>query len=400
MTIGRNSYYAINFYYLGTFLLRFVMHDVQVRYRVASSLFLIGFCLIAAFAVAKGRKFNDYNAPCLRGVLMVILAVVPLEALWGCLNGYHFFQIAVDVYKVLEIVIFFIFIKSTWRNCREAEKSFNLLTLEMCLFGIVEIFTTQRGGTGLNMIMSIFPLYYAIGFTRRSRYFWWICIIAMSVVVLSQTRTYIIAMLLGLSFIGFMTKGELKKVTIHQTVLIGITSFTAFLILGFLFQNDSVNVVINRFAELFDEGIKGAGGYRLYEMQQALNKFMESPIFGQGYGYIEYLYIELMGYFNWGDFMHNSYVEILCKTGIYGSIIYGIGIILYLKSLYRLKNEAEELDNEIPAAVLAGGIGGTFSWLVVYSAAPLSSYGYIFLPGIISIVYYSLYLRDNIFSDE
>lgn len=392
--MGRKSYYAINFYYLGRFLLRFFMHDAQVRYQVTASILLISFCLLAVRVVVKNLKFNSYNVPVLRGIIIVILAVVPIEVLWGYINGYQIFQIAVDVYKVLEIVVFFIFIKFTWQNKWEAEQSIKLLVLEMCVFGLVEIFTTQRGGTGLNMMMSVFPLYYAIGFVRKSKSFWWVCIIAIITIVLSQTRTYIIAMLVGLIFIGFITHGAFKRIIIQNTILIGFTSLLTFLILGLLLHSDAINAVISRFTELFDKGFEEAGGYRIYEIQQALNKFSESPIFGQGYGYLEYLYIELMGYFNWGDFMHNSYVEILCKTGIYGSIIYGIGIILYVINLFQLKQKSELFHDGIPASLLSGGIGGTISWLIVYSAAPLSSYGYIFLPGIISLVYYSLYCKE------
>lgn len=393
--IGRKSYFAINFYYFGRFVLRFFMHDVQVRYQVVASILLISFCLLAAFVVVKNKKFHSYNVPCLRGIIIVILAVVPIEVLWGFINGYQIFQIAVDVYKVLEIIIFFVLIKYTWQNTWEAEQSIKLLVLEMCVFGMVEIFTTQRGGTGLNMIMSVFPLYYATGFVRKSKSFWWVCVIAIIVVMLSQTRTYIIAMLFGLIVIGYVAHGVLKRIIIQKTLLIGTTSLLIFLILGLLFHSDAVNAVISRFTELFNEGFEGAGGYRIYEIRQALNKFSESPIFGQGYGYLEYLYIELMGYFNWGDFMHNTYVEILCKTGIYGSVIYGIGIILYVRSLYQLKVKSELFDDKMPTSLLAGGIGGTICWLVVYSAAPLSSYGYIFLPGIMSLVYYSLYRKES-----
>ena len=114
--IGRKSYFAINFYYFGRFVLRFFMHDVQVRYQVVASILLISFCLLAAFFVVKNKKFYNYNVPCLRNIIIVILAVVPIEVLWGFINGYQIFQIAVDVYKVLEIIIFFVLIKFTWHN--------------------------------------------------------------------------------------------------------------------------------------------------------------------------------------------------------------------------------------------------------------------------------------------
>lgn len=216
--------------------------------------------------------------PCFRGIVIVILAVVPIEVLWGFVNGYQIFQIAVDVYKVLEIIIFFILIKFTWHNTWEAGQSIKLLALEMCVFGLVEIFTTQRGGTGLNMIMSVFPIYYATGFVRQSKSFWWVCVIAIIVILLSQTRTYIIAMLFGLIVIGYVAQGTLKRLIIQKTLLIGTSSLLTFLILGLLLHSDTVNAIISRFTELFNEGFEGAGGYRIYEIRQALNKFSESPI--------------------------------------------------------------------------------------------------------------------------
>ena len=125
----------------------------------------------------------------------------------------------------------------------------------------------------------------------------------------------------------------------------------------------------------------------------AIKKFAESPLIGKGYGYVEYLYIELMGYFNWGDFMHNTYIEILAKTGIFGTLVYGLSMVKYLsrqlKYFWRIGNQ-----NKNCAGILVGGFAGTLSWLFIFFAAPLSSYGVIFIPGIIGMLYTKLWERE------
>ena len=85
--------------------------------------------------------------------------------------------------------------------------------------------------------------------------------------------------------------------------------------------------------------------------------------------------------------MHNSYVEILAKTGLFGACLYGGGLVAYLKAQSSLIKKNKQSKNMKATTYLIGGLAGTISCLLVYFAAPLSSFGYVFIPGMIGLIY-------------
>lgn len=393
--IGKKPYYAVGVYYAIMFGKRFILPGARVRETVAIEILAIVFLMGAVYVgILTNRKkvLPKISIPIMHNSILPIGAVVVVEGINGLLNGYGKFAILVDIFKVAEILIFYNFFRYVWRSTKALEKGLKFLIIEMCLFGIVEIFTTERGGVGINMTMSLFPIIFAWGFYKKKKYYWLISFCCFLIVFTSKTRTYLMGFILGIIIIFILAKGIYKKRNFLYCMLgvaIGSIAVGGYIALG---HGEYFLSLISRILEL-SEGFSKAGGYRIYEIRMAVKKFIESPLIGKGYGYVEYLYIELMGYFNWGDFMHNTYIEILAKTGIFGSLVYGLSMVKYLARQLKYFSGVGNR-NQNCAGILIGGFAGTISWLFIFFAAPLSSYGVIFIPGIIGMLYTKLWERE------
>lgn len=382
-------YYGLPFYYFCIFLKRLILPDVRVRETVAIQLMIITIC--CCIALLSYRKINlpVVKIPYFNNVILFITIISIVETIVGILHHYLFFSILIDIYKVVEIVIFFFFLKLIWRTKNHVKKSLKLLVFEMLILGMIEIFITERGGTGLNILMSIFPFLFAAGFYQKNRYYWINLMICLLIVLMSQTRTYMMGFALEILMVLLLCNGKnknnIKIIGFCLLFTLGVLIFYYMTFIG----NDYIKDLINRILEL-SEGFAAAGGYRVYEIQTAMNKFFESPIFGKGFGYSEYLFIQGMGYMEWGSFLHNVYIEILLKTGLFGCVLYGFGLISYIsKCIKKLKlSKINHFSDNVVFCV--GGLSGTVGWLFIYFAAPLSSYGVVFLPTIISFIYYYL----------
>lgn len=393
--VMKKPYYAVGVYYAIMFGKRLVLPDARVRETVIIEILAIAFLMGAVYfgiRVNRNKVSPKISIPIMHNSVLPIGAVVIVECINGLLNGYGKFAILVDVFKVAEILIFYLFFSYVWRSTKALGKGLKFLIIEMCLFGIIEMFTTERGGIGINMAMSLFPIIFAWGFYKKKKYYWLINFCCFLIVFTSKTRTYLMGFILGMIIIFILAKGIYKQrnfLYCLMGVMIGSIAVGIYIALG---HGEYFLSLISRILEL-SEGFSEAGGYRIYEIHMAIKKFLEAPLLGKGYGYVEYLYIERMGSFNWGDFMHNTYVEILAKTGIFGFLIYGVSVVKYLlrqiKYFSRVGNK-----NPNCAGLLIGGCAGTLSWLFVFFAAPLSSYGVIFIPGIIAMLYTKLWERE------
>ena len=394
--IRKRPYHAMSVYYAGMFIKRFVLPEARVRETVVIQLLLMAVCFIMAFIGYQTHKKNAppvSGVPCMKTGIIVVGIVLFLEVLNGYFSYYAIFSIFVDIYKVAEIFLFYFMFIYIWRNTEDMEKAIDLLSIEMCLFGFVEMFTTERGGVGLNMLMSLAPIVFALGFYTHKKRFWMIIVCSLLIVLVSQTRTYLFGFILAILLIFFLANGRKKlrmAVTGVCVLAIGIS------LLMIYSQNSGSGVVRAILQRLIDlsSGFEEAGGYRIYEMETAWSKFLESIWIGKGYGYLEYVYIETQGRFWWGDFMHNAYLEVLVKTGLLGLFLYGGGIIAYCKRQYK-EVRFSRIRKDQETGFLIGGLAGTLCWLFVYFAAPLSSYGYIFIPGITGMLYSQLSKRER-----
>ena len=391
----KKPYYGYAMYYFGVFIRRHLFANMQVRYQVMIQLMLIFFCLMAAcISYHTEYGYRRIKIKSIKKAFYVVLFVCIVEAFVGRRNNYSYFQILVDVYKVLEIFIIYYFLSYTIRKTVHFEKCFSLLLIEMCVFAIYELFTTKRGGTGLNIIMSCFPLLFARGFYFRNKRYWLTVLISCTSVLVSQTRTYMIGFLIGILIIVLINRGAKKQEILSQGMFLMIAVATGFVLYIYITHNTFFTNLFLRISAL-SQGFESTGQHRLYEIQKAIEKFKEAPLFGKGYGYLEFVYIQLMGWFYWGDYMHNTYVEILCKTGIFGVVLYGGIVVTYIHHLIKSIKISNRMKMTFSAAFLTGGVAGTVSWMIIYFAAPLSSYGYIFVPGIMSLLFFELDLREH-----
>lgn len=394
--IRKKPYHAMSVYYAGMFIKRWVLPGTRVRETVVIQLMLFAVCLFMAYMGNRSKR-NKLPAmaqiPCIKIGMLVVGSVVFLELINGYFSGYAFFSMMVDVYKVVEMFLFYFMLTYIWRTTKEMEKGIDLLAIEMCVFGVVEMFITERGGVGLNMLMSLTPIIFALGFYTHKKRFWLIIVCSFAIILASKTRTYLFGFILSILLIFFFANGKRKlKIALTGCAILIIGAGLVSLYAKNT-NSSAIQTVIDRFLEL-SGGFEEAGGYRVYEMRTAWQKFLESPFIGKGYGYLEFLYIEKQGHLLWGDFMHNAYLEVLTKTGIVGACVYGASLIGYTKRQYKEIRRSRK-DKGKETGFLIGGLAGTFCWLFIYFAAPLSSYGYVFIPGIIGLLYSQLSKRET-----
>ena len=388
--ISAKPYYSPAIYFASLFLRDRLLPNIQVRNKVAIQLVIILLLIIGQYVHNLKekdlgiRRLSRIKIPALQKEGIIVIFVIITSSCIGLLNGYALFHVLVDIYKVLDIFIFYYFFSYTWRTQEQVQKCLNVLEIEMCIFGLIEMFVTERGGIGINIAISFAPFFLIRGFSKRKKHYWFIGIMSILIVLISETRTYMIGFAIELVILGLLGSGYRKNKIIKGSFLASVFVIFVVGLYMTLSENTFLTSLLDRILALRG-GIEGAGGYRIYEIQKALEKFAESPILGKGYGYMEYVYIKLMGWFEWGDFMHNSYVEVLLKTGIVGAMVYGACLIDYIaKMINSIKYYQKDSQEQ---AFLIAGLAGTAGWLLIYNAAPLSSYGYIFIPGIIGMLY-------------
>lgn len=372
------------------------MPNARVRTEVMIQIGTVAFCMVAAyfgFLKRRSEKIMRASLSHLREGFFWLGIIAILECVNGYYSGYGLFQILVDLYKVMEILIFYVFLSFIWRSAKDMEHAIAWIIIEMFVFSFIEIYTTKRGGVGLNILMSFFPIFFAWGFYERRKHYWPIVILAVITVFLCQTRTYMLGFLLAVAMVLLLAKGRYRKEILHVGTFFVVFGGVCIAVYMGATDSELIRSILSRIMEL-TSGFESAGGYRLYEIQTAMRKFLEAPVLGKGFGYTEYLYIQEMGYFVWGDFMHNVYIEILTKTGFVGLLIYGYVLIKHLLSQRKSIIICGYAEKAKAAGILMGGLAATMSWVAVYAAAPLSTYGYIFLPGIVAMLYYQLTMTE------
>lgn len=389
-----NPQYVLASFYACCFV-QSIVFSGRVREVVAGQIvFFLLHVIIAHFSYSQKhrRHLHICNIPETRHLWIPLAIVVFVSVITGYLRDYYSFQILIDVYKVAEIVMFYYILSVSCRTVAHVDKLLNALVLLAFLIGSIQIFTTQRGGIGMQMLLIYFPIYVARRIHYSSKSLILLIIASFMIVFFSQTRTYMAAYTICFFFLICCVFSRHKFSLVFKMLLCTIFSLCVAFYLYNSDSNGKVHQIIDRIAAL-ENGFEKEGGYRLYEIQTALEKFNEMPIFGTGYGYKEYLYIRDMGYFEWGDFVHNTYIEILMKVGIFGSLIYSsIILILGIKVLRLVKSLSF---NPLVRNIVYGGIFGSITWFLIFAAAPRSSYGVLFVSLIFALLYKQLILSET-----
>ncbi len=387
-------YYAMVSFYVACYIQSCIFSG-RVREIVAGQIviFLVHFILV--YIAYKRDKYKNLQAQTVKEfqyAWLPLIIIISVSSLNGFLQGYSFFQILVDIYKVSEILIYYYLLVLSCRKITHLKQLLNALILVAFALGILQMFTTARGGLGMQMVMCYFPLYFASNFNKSSKLDLLLLFVSFAIVFFCQTRTYMAAYLMTTVLLFSFMRGRYKFETGFRIFCLALLSVLVAFYLYYSYPEGKIAQIVARIGDL-SKGFEEEGGYRLYEIQTAISKFNDAPFWGKGYGFKEYLYIKEMGYFEWGDFMHNAYVEILMKTGIFGvSVIFISFAILCQKVIAIISNRKVDVDTK---NVILSGICGSLTWLLILNSAPKSTFGMVFISLTTSLLYYKLTQMDN-----
>lgn len=385
-------WYPALFYIFKFIGVRFLDFE-RVRYSMVYQIAVIGILLFLAWRMfgypkkAKGTfATNNFR------IIIYFLILICLFICYGLLIGNSKMQVLIDSYKFLEMLVYFILFWFTWRTMEDVNRGLTALYVVMLCMGIAEIFMTDRGGVGLNLCISLVPFMLAVGMQEKENRttLFASLVVTLLIVFTCQTRTYIISFVVGIFamilFIGPRARFRLiSSLAIITTIFLLVFAFTGI---------DLFSQTLERFSEL-SGGFEEAGGYRSAELNVLFSKVSESPYLGAGLGYLERLYISGMGYIEWGSFVHNAYAELLLKVGGIGVVLLAGLLFLYLGNLVSGVRECTEAF-PIVRRYLLGAFIALISWVVIFFAAPTTTFGCMFIGPIICTV--SLYCASRDFA--
>lgn len=367
-------------FFIATFAAGQLIDFERVRYSIAFQLFMIGILFLFVFMRGGGVvKRRGRFARNIRTVGTGYLLFVLLNVLFGFAREWSSLEIALDTYKYVEPIIYFAFLAFCWRSSASTERGVRALIATMVIIGLVEIPITARGGVGLNLIVSLLPVSILYAYDRQSRFIPLLIAACLAIVIASQTRTYMMGVVFSLAMLMLVARPKIRFKVLVSLFLIGVLGVVAILVSG----GELFGEAIARILEL-SQGFEKAGGYRVSEYPIALSLWAESPLFGQGFGFERWLYVDGMGYEMWGSFMHNAYLEVFMKVGVFGVAWLLVLLLTYIKII------VEQLAlKELPSkgkSIALGGIIGSAGWMLIYAFAPLSSYGSVFIGSLVAVI--------------
>ncbi|WP_285815955.1 O-antigen ligase family protein [Thomasclavelia cocleata] len=379
-------YYPVCFFFI-KFIAGRIMDFERVRNQVSFQLIILFFIIL--IVIFKDKEVLTIKDLFFYRIILLSCCFLFLNIVLGLIDGHSWFQVLIDSYKYIEIFVFYFLFRICWKDNIALFKGIRAFCYFMISAGIIEIFITSRGGVGLNLIMSLFPMIVLLALNGYIKCYKIIVIVSIIVVVICQTRTYIIGFIIGfVMMLKFLSK-EKRTTMLNFLFLLGIIT-----VIVFSFTNTSLfSDTISRFLEL-SEGFDESGGYRIDEYIIAIEKFIERPIFGNGFGYLQYMYIGKMGWMNWGDFIHCMYIEILFKTGVIGLISIFIIIGSFISKIVQQMKYFRKQD-EFIFAICCGGLCSFITWGVTYTFAPLTTYGSMFVGVIIASIALSNYYNES-----
>lgn len=366
----KKCYYPACFFVVKFLAARLIDFD-RTRNNVAFQLAVIFFVFVVVVCKNSGKLVIHGRK--IRRTFTFLLMFVSVNVVIGLLYGHNWFQVFIDAYKYIEIIVFFLLFELCWKDNGDLLRGLKSICYVMLGLGVLEIFLTSRGGVGLNLIMGFFPIIIFLAVYGYIGHYKIITALSLMIVFLCKTRTYMIAFMLGLILLLFLAPRDVRHKLTSSFLVIGIV---AIITVG-VFNIKLLSSIIGRFFEL-SAGFAESGGYRIDEYIVALRKFAKHPLIGNGFGYLEYTFINKMGWIYWGDFIHCVYIEILFKTGIlgFGTLVAIVGNSI--SKIWHAMVRFKEKDNFM-FAICCGGICSVVIWLLTYTFAPLTTYGSIFM---------------------
>lgn len=361
-----------------------IMDFDRVRNSVMFQLLVIT-ALLVVIIVRNHGKLKIGDKLFFRFIPALIIYLV-FYSVVGVLNGHAIFQIFIDCYKYLEIVVYYVLFRVSWENNNNVFRGIKAFTVLMLCLGIVEMFITTRGGVGLNLIMCLFPMVLTLSLYNYVPCSKIILLASFLIVASCQTRTYIVGFVLGFITLLLLLPSKKREPLLSFTLLVGIIAVIAIGIFG----GQLIGKTLERFAEL-SEGFEESGGYRIYDYMEAFHRFLDHPVLGNGFGYLKKTFILKMGWIEWGDFVHCLYLEILFKVGISGVLYLLVVFKKFMVGIWEnLKCFKEQ--NDFMFSICCGAFCSFIAWLFTYTFAPLTTIGSMsFGPLIASIVISNYY---------
>ncbi len=366
----KTCYYPACFFIIKFFAARLINFD-RTRNNVAFQLAIIALIFIIISFKRSGKiiiRKNAFYKSC-----EFILVFVTFFVIIGLIYGHQWFQVFIDAYKYIEILVYYLLFMLCWDNNKELLNGLKAICYTMLTLGILEIFLTSRGGIGLNLIMGFFPIILLLSIQGYIRHCKFIFVISIMVVVLCQTRTYIISFLFGLILLILLTPTNVRDKVILYSISLGLIGIVAIS----LFGSNLLDATLSRFLQLA-AGFEESGGYRIDEYKVALQKFLMHPLIGNGFGYLEYTFINKLGFVKWGDFIHCLYIEVLFKTGILGFTSIVFIVKKFVSKIVNAMSKFKGTD-KFMFAVCCGGVCSFATWALTYAFAPLTTYGSMFV---------------------
>lgn len=392
----KKPYLSLPIFFAANFAQTILLPNAQVRLISTIQIIVIAFCCIVT-NISRRHDQDEYNIPIklnqMRYAPIIIFLVCLVESINGIVQGADLFSVAVDAYEYIEILLYIFLIRYTLRTTSEMHKTFSVLMMELLVFGLHDLIYMDRGGVSLNLTIHFSFIVIACGMYRKKKYYWPLVIYAILIVFFAKSRTYMVAAIVGFLFVFSFSNGKRKSLVALQYIGVAIALISIGVNVLVYTGNTAIVNTIDRILQVKELGFD-SGGYRIYEMRYALQKFLEKPLLGVGFGYREMVTLPLMGTYEFGGFLHVSYAGILMKVGILGGLLFMFGMIRYIRYQISALRANREDEFDIISYVMLGGITGTVSWLMVYLAAPYTSYGHMFIPGIFSLLYFELYNRE------
>jgi O-antigen ligase len=174
-----------------------------------------------------------------------------------------------------------------------------------------------------NILVFYFTLYFFFTITNLSERVNKVGFMLVSLsIILTFSRGAYLAIAFGL-IILFITSNRIKTKIKSITITIGFVSILY--LLGNRVPLNPINYITNRFSNLLTDAWSG----RLGIWSNAMNTFLNNPVFGIGINSIREYNLE--NYMR-SVYVHNSLIEVLVETGIVGISLYMIFWFLLLRT--------------------------------------------------------------------
>lgn len=392
--INQHPEMSLPLFYLAQFFFKLVFQPRQIRdiavFKIAYLLLVIGCLLFQKNKIPRMKTGIDK-------IMIFFVFVAAFFGVYGWVAGNEPFNVAADCFKLLEIVMMYYLATVTLNTMDRLTHCFTWACVIMTLLSIYDVLMTRRGGTGLHMATLLIPGIF-VARMEGNRNKWLVpCLVAGFVcIVMCFTRSYWIGVFVAI-FIAwlFLQKAKLKAVkyaiVFIPVLILILTILSAYNPYYAASGEPFLKQLSDRLLSISD--IEGETGYRLSETHLALSMISEKPILGWGNGFLKYVFLPEMGYFQWGAMLHNYYVEIALKTGIVGLLCFVAPILYMIFTIIKyLKRNAY---SALQRAIMVGGLASGVGWCVIILTAPPSTYGQIFLALSIPIITAQLAEKDH-----